>query len=123
MAIRKVARMGHPVLRQVARELKREEILSPQFRDFIQNDTSHKKWIVIRAEKIQTLRTKFLRELDNKLSSKPEIINEYIQNKKKEEILSNKIGDYQMQVHRLSAKISDLRDRRKDINLDLGIVD
>ena len=94
-----------------------------QFRDFIQNDTSHKKWIVIRAEKIQTLRTKFLRELDNKLSSKPEIINEYIQNKKKEEILSNKIGDYQMQVHRLSAKISDLRDRRKDINLDLGIVD
>ena len=31
MAIRKVARMGHPVLRKKARELKKEEILSPTF--------------------------------------------------------------------------------------------
>jgi peptide deformylase len=37
MAIRKVARMGHPVLRQVARQITREEILSPPFRAFIQD--------------------------------------------------------------------------------------
>lgn len=30
MAIRKVARLGHPVLRQVARDLSRAEILSPE---------------------------------------------------------------------------------------------
>ena len=29
MAILKVARLGHPILREVSRELTREEILSP----------------------------------------------------------------------------------------------
>ena len=37
MAIRKVARMGHPVLRLKARELTREEILSPEIRRFVQD--------------------------------------------------------------------------------------
>ncbi|NDG85255.1 MAG: peptide deformylase [Proteobacteria bacterium] len=35
MAIRKIARMGHPVLRQKARELKKEEILAPAFKTFL----------------------------------------------------------------------------------------
>jgi len=35
MAIRKIARMGHPVLRQKARELSREEILAPAFKTFL----------------------------------------------------------------------------------------
>ncbi|MDD9944918.1 MAG: peptide deformylase [Myxococcales bacterium] len=35
MAILKVARLGHPVLRQVARELPREEILSPAMRQLV----------------------------------------------------------------------------------------
>jgi len=37
MAIRKVARMGHPVLRLKARELTREEILSEETRKFVQD--------------------------------------------------------------------------------------
>ena len=37
MAIRKVARMGHPVLRQKARELTREEILSPEIARLIED--------------------------------------------------------------------------------------
>jgi peptide deformylase len=35
MAIRKIATIGHPVLRQVARELSREELLSPTWQSFI----------------------------------------------------------------------------------------
>jgi peptide deformylase len=35
MAIRKIARMGHPVLRQKARELKKEEILAPAFKQLL----------------------------------------------------------------------------------------
>jgi peptide deformylase len=35
MAIRKIARMGHPVLRLKARELKREEILAPSFKKLL----------------------------------------------------------------------------------------
>ncbi len=35
MAIRKVARMGHPVLRKKARELSKEEILAPSFKTFL----------------------------------------------------------------------------------------
>lgn len=37
MAIRKVARMGHPVLRQVARPLSKEEIKSPATRALVQD--------------------------------------------------------------------------------------
>ncbi len=37
MAIRKVARMGHPVLRQRARELKREEILGEEMKRLVQD--------------------------------------------------------------------------------------
>jgi peptide deformylase len=37
MSIRKVARMGHPVLRQVARELKPEEIRSPWMKQLLQD--------------------------------------------------------------------------------------
>jgi peptide deformylase len=35
MAIRKIATIGHPVLRQLARPLSREELLSPQMQMFI----------------------------------------------------------------------------------------
>lgn len=35
MAIRKIASVGHPVLRQVAREVTREELASPQMQGFI----------------------------------------------------------------------------------------
>jgi peptide deformylase len=35
MAIRKIAQIGHPVLRQVAREVSREELASPQMQAFI----------------------------------------------------------------------------------------
>jgi peptide deformylase len=35
MAIRKIAQIGHPVLRQVAREVTREELLSPAMQQFI----------------------------------------------------------------------------------------
>ncbi len=43
MAIRKVARMGHPVLRQVARQLTLEEIRSPEFKQLLRDmvDTMH----------------------------------------------------------------------------------
>ncbi len=37
MAIRKVARMGHPVLREKAREFTRAEILSPETRALVQD--------------------------------------------------------------------------------------
>ena len=37
MAIRKVARMGHPVLRQVARQLTIEEIRSPEFKSLLKD--------------------------------------------------------------------------------------
>lgn len=35
MAIRKIAQIGHPVLRQVAREITREELASPAMQQFI----------------------------------------------------------------------------------------
>lgn len=35
MAIRKIAQIGHPVLRQVAREVSREELLKPETQQFI----------------------------------------------------------------------------------------
>lgn len=35
MALRKIAQLGHPVLRQTARELSREELLSPATQQFI----------------------------------------------------------------------------------------
>ena len=35
MAIRKIAQIGHPVLRQTARTLTREELLSPAMQSFI----------------------------------------------------------------------------------------
>ena len=35
MGILKVARMGHPILREVAAELDAEEIASPAFQDFV----------------------------------------------------------------------------------------
>src|SRR5688500_3463216 len=35
MAIRKIAQIGHPVLRQRARELSREELLAPETQRFI----------------------------------------------------------------------------------------
>ncbi|HSD91144.1 MAG TPA: peptide deformylase, partial [Kofleriaceae bacterium] len=35
MAIRKIAQIGHPVLRQVARELSREELATPATQQFI----------------------------------------------------------------------------------------
>lgn len=43
MAIRKIARMGHPVLREIARELSKEEILSPAFKVLLQDmvETMH----------------------------------------------------------------------------------
>lgn len=37
MAIRKVLRMGHPVLRQKSRDLTREEILAPAFKQLLQD--------------------------------------------------------------------------------------
>ena len=37
MAIRKIARMGHPVLRQVARQLTKEEILSEETRALVRD--------------------------------------------------------------------------------------
>lgn len=43
MAIRKIATIGHPVLREVARPLTREELLSPQWQTFIDDlvETMH----------------------------------------------------------------------------------
>lgn len=43
MAVRKVVRMGHPVLRQIARSLTKEEIKSPWFENLIQDmiETMH----------------------------------------------------------------------------------
>ncbi|MBX3191648.1 MAG: peptide deformylase [Labilithrix sp.] len=43
MAIRKIATLGHPVLRQVARELSREELASPAVQAFIDDlvETMH----------------------------------------------------------------------------------
>jgi peptide deformylase len=43
MAIRKIARLGHPVLRQRAREVTREEISSPEMRRLLKDmiDTMH----------------------------------------------------------------------------------
>ena len=43
MAIRKVVRMGHPILRQTARDLTQEEIQSPWFKALIQDmiETMH----------------------------------------------------------------------------------
>src|SRR5262245_9349067 len=43
MAIRKVARMGHPVLRQKCREVTREEISSPEMRRLVRDmvETMH----------------------------------------------------------------------------------
>src|SRR5690349_13119332 len=35
MAIRKIAQIGHPVLRQIAREVTREELASPTIQTFI----------------------------------------------------------------------------------------
>ena len=35
MAIRKIARMGHPILREQARQLTKEEILSPQIQNLV----------------------------------------------------------------------------------------
>jgi peptide deformylase len=43
MAIRKIAQIGHPVLRQVAREVSREELASPAMQQFIDDlvETMH----------------------------------------------------------------------------------
>ncbi|HTU64287.1 MAG TPA: peptide deformylase, partial [Polyangiales bacterium] len=43
MAIRKVARLGHPVLRQKTREVTREEISSPEMRRLVRDmvETMH----------------------------------------------------------------------------------
>lgn len=43
MAIRKIARLGHPVLRQKARDVRREEISSPEMRRLIEDmvETMH----------------------------------------------------------------------------------
>ena len=43
MAIRKIAQIGHPVLRQVAREVTREELASPAMQQFIDDliETMH----------------------------------------------------------------------------------
>jgi peptide deformylase len=43
MAIRKIAQIGHPVLRQVARELSRDELASPAMQQFIDDlvDSMH----------------------------------------------------------------------------------
>ena len=43
MAIRKIAQIGHPVLRQVAREVTREELASPPMQQFIDDlvETMH----------------------------------------------------------------------------------
>ena len=43
MAIRKIAQIGHPVLRQVAREVTREELASPKMQAFIDDlvETMH----------------------------------------------------------------------------------
>ncbi|MBL8610823.1 MAG: peptide deformylase [Myxococcales bacterium] len=43
MAIRKIATIGHPVLRQVARDLGRDELLSPTWQSFIDDlvETMH----------------------------------------------------------------------------------
>ena len=43
MAIRKIATLGHPVLRQVARELTREELATPKVQSFIDDlvETMH----------------------------------------------------------------------------------
>lgn len=43
MAIRKIAQIGHPVLRQIARKLTREELASPQIQAFIDDliETMH----------------------------------------------------------------------------------
>lgn len=43
MAIRKIATLGHPVLREVAREVTRDELASPQFQSFIDDlvETMH----------------------------------------------------------------------------------
>jgi peptide deformylase len=43
MAIRKIAQLGHPVLRQVARKLTREELASPEMQRFIDDliETMH----------------------------------------------------------------------------------
>lgn len=43
MAIRKIAQIGHPVLRQVAREVSREELATPQMQAFIDDliETMH----------------------------------------------------------------------------------
>jgi peptide deformylase len=43
MAIRKIAQIGHPVLRQVAREVSREELASPELQQFIDDliETMH----------------------------------------------------------------------------------
>ncbi len=43
MAIRKIARLGHPVLRETARELSREEISSPELKRLVRDmiDTMH----------------------------------------------------------------------------------
>jgi peptide deformylase len=43
MAIRKIATLGHPVLREVARKLTREELASPQVQSFIDDlvETMH----------------------------------------------------------------------------------
>lgn len=35
MAVREIVRLGHPVLRQEARELSKEEILSPEMKQFV----------------------------------------------------------------------------------------
>ena len=43
MAIRKIAQIGHPVLRQVARDVTREELASPKTQAFIDDlvETMH----------------------------------------------------------------------------------
>ena len=43
MAIRKIATLGHPVLREVARKVSREELASPKIQAFIDDlvDTMH----------------------------------------------------------------------------------
>ena len=65
MAIRKIAQIGHPVLRQVAREVSREELASPAIQQFIDGQCDaaqqYTRHIPVRVSSVM-VRTPLLKE-------------------------------------------------------------
>ena len=94
-----------------------------QFHDFIQNDTKNKKWEVIRKEKIKSLKTLYLKDLNIRLSNKSEEIREYLYLEDKRITAAKEIENHYIEVAKLEAIVSSINTQKRQLELDLGIMD